>query len=482
MALKPQSLTAVLLSMILLLAAAAIAQEGVKPANTAFSQETIADMGRLRDAALASGYAYEQVRYLTDNIGPRLTGSPQAAAAVEHVADEMRKLGLEVTLEPVIVPHWVRGEETAELVSYQGHVPGATQKIVLTALGHSTATPPQGLTADVIVVKSWDEFKALAPEQVKGKIVLFNEKFDKRMAAGGYGLAAYGDAVMYRALSPEVVAAKGGVAALIRSVGGADYRLPHTGVSAWRKPQTEVPAAALAAEDADLVADLAAQGPVRMHLTLTPKFLPEVKSYNVIGDLKGSEHPEQVVIASGHLDSWDLGTGAIDDAAGVGVAIEAAQLIHSLGLRPKRTIRVIAWMDEETSGAGNRQYAKDHEADMANQFAAIESDLGSDHPVGFYVTGKPELQSFVQPIADLLDASGASVVEAVDWTGSDITPLAKAGVPCFQPIQDSRFYFNYHHTAADTLDKVNPQTLRENAAIMVVLAYGLANSNQSLPR
>src|SRR6202030_3612765 len=203
--------------------------------------------------------------------------------------------------------------ETASLVEYAGMVPNTAQKIVLTALGSSTATPADGLTADVIVVDTFDELQAMGRDKVAGKIILFNEIFDKQKAAAGQAFAAYGEAVRYRGAGPKAAADLGAAAALVRSVGSADYRLPHTGFSA----PAGIPARAVTAEDADLIADLSLQGKVRMHLTLTPQKLPDVTSYNVIADLKGSEHPEQVVVVSGHLDSWDLGTGAIADGAGV---------------------------------------------------------------------------------------------------------------------------------------------------------------------
>jgi carboxypeptidase Q len=219
-----------------------------------------------------------------------------------------------------------------------------------------------------------------------------------------------------------------------------------------------------------------------MHLVLTPKELPEAVSYNVIGDLKGSEDPEQVVIVSGHLDSWDLGTGAIDDGAGVAVAMQTANLVRQLGLHPRRTIRVIAWMNEENGLRGGETYAAEHAGEMANQFAAMETDGGAGHPLGIYMAGKPELKAMLEPIAKVLASSGAGLLEFRDEVGADIDPLAKLGVPNFSPIQDSRFYFNYHHTAADTLDKIDPHELAENAAINAVLAYGLANLEQPLPR
>jgi Zn-dependent M28 family amino/carboxypeptidase len=272
------------------------------------------------------------------------------------------------------------------------------------------------------------------------------------------------------------------VAALIRSVGGAEYRLPHTGQTRYAADAPKIPAAAVTAEDADLIAHLTREGAVRMRLTLTPQKLPDAPSYNVIADIKGSEHPEQIVIVSGHLDSWDLGTGAIDDAAGVAVAMQTAQLIKQLGLHPRRTIRVIAWMNEENGLVGGRAYAQDYAAQIINHFAAIESDLGAGHPLGINVSAKPEALPLLVPISTVLQSSGAGLVHVVDETGSDISPLTDAGVPSFAPWQDSRTYFKYHHTAADTLDKVVPRELAENAAVVAVLAYALANMPQSVPR
>ena len=219
-----------------------------------------------------------------------------------------------------------------------------------------------------------------------------------------------------------------------------------------------------------------------MHLVLTPQQLPDAVSYNVIADLKGSEHPEQVIIVSGHLDSWDLGTGAIDDGAGVAAAMQVPNLVRELGLRPRRTIRVVAWMNEENGSRGGNTYAREHTGEMANHFAAIETDLGAGHPLGINFVGKPELKPFLVPVAKVLENSGAGLLALQDEAGSDIDPLAKLGVPNFSPIQDNRFYFNYHHTAADTLDKIVPRELAENAAINAVLAYALANLEQPLPR
>ncbi len=463
-------------------AAASSSTASPSPTPAVFSPQTLAELKQLQLAALNSDYAYRQVAHLADNIGPRLSGSAQAAKSVEYVASELKTIGCEVQLEKVIVPHWVRGEETAALVQFPGQAQSTTQKIVLCALGASVATPPQGIEADVVAVRNFDELKSLPREKVAGKIVLFSYPFDKQMAAEGRGNEAYGEAVVYRSKGPAAAARQGAVACLIRSVGGADYRLPHTGLTDYEGDAPKIPAGAVTAEDADLIADLVRQGPVKIKLVLTPQTLPDVESANVIGDIKGSEHPEQVIIVSGHLDSWDLGTGAIDDAAGVAVSMEVANLIQKLRLKPKRTIRVVAWMNEENGSAGSKQYAKDHGKEISNHFAAMEIDEGADHPLGINIKATPDVKKMLAPVAAILQESGAGMLNLVEHCGADIEPLEKADVPAFSPIQDSRFYFNYHHTAADTLDKIVPKELAENSAVVAVLAYALANMEQPLPR
>src|SRR5438094_4616571 len=447
-----------------------------------FSPQTLAELKRLQQGALNSEYAYKQVAHLANNIGPRLSGSTQAAKSVAYVASELKAIGCEVQLEKVMVPHWVRGEETAALVQFPGQADNTMQKIVLCALGASVATPANGITADVIAVRNFDELKALPRDKVAGKIVLFNYPFDKQMAAEGRGGDAYGEAVPYRGDGPSAAARQGAVACLIRSVGGADYRLPHTGQTDYAADAPKIPAAAVTAEDADLIADLVQQGPVKMKLVLTPQTLPNVESANVIADIKGTEHPEQMMIVSGHLDSWDMGRGALDDATGVAASMETANLIQKLHLRPKRTIRVIAWMNEENGLAGSKQYAKDHEKEWMNHFAAMETDGGADHPLGINIKAKPEVKKTFAPVAAILQGSSAGMLDLVEHCGADIGPMEKAGVPAFSAIQDSRFYFNYHHTAADTLDKIVPKELAENSAVVAVAAYALANMEQPLPR
>src|SRR5215470_17517965 len=445
----------------------------------ALSPELKQQLIALRDAALADDYAYRQVAHITENIGPRPSGSAQSVKAAHYVADEMRSLGLEVRLEEVKVPHWVRGTETAELVEYAGQVPSTAQHMVVTSLGGSSSTPADGLTAEVVVVRNFNELASLGRDKVASKIVLFNFPFDTRKAEAGYALDAYGEAVIYRSSGAKAAAELGAVASLIRSVGGADYRLPHTGYSV----PAGIPAGAVAAEDATLIADLAAQGKVRMHLTLVSQNLPETAGYNVVADVRGSEHPEQVVVVSGHLDSWDLGTGAIDDAAGVAIAMEAAQLVQQFHYKPRRTLRVIAWMDEESGGRGRAAYTAAHGAEFGNHVAAIESDFGAAHPLGFTVRINQQAVDFLRPVQEILQSVGASTIKIIQTSpGSDISAMALAGVPALGIMQDGRTYFNYHHSAADTLDKVEPQALRENGAAMVVMGYALACTEQPLPR
>ncbi len=273
---------------------------------------------------MSSAWAWQRLSDLTDKIGPRLAGSPQLAAAIDQLADAMRSLPAHVTLQPVKVPHWVRGEEQAELVDYPGRPVGVTQRLHLTALGASSATEAKGLTGRVIVVHDFAELNNRADE-VRGNIVLFDARFDQRLADNGYAGDAYRQDGVYRFTGPSAAAALGAAAALVRSVGGAEFRLPHTGATMWKDKQAAIPAAALSAEDADLVARLAAAGPVTLKLLLTPKMLPDADSSNVIADWPGRERPGEYVIVSGHLDSWDLATGATDDGVGV---IAAAAVIE----------------------------------------------------------------------------------------------------------------------------------------------------------
>ena len=428
--------------------------------------------------ARQSSYAYEQTRFLSNNIGPRLSGSSQAATAVAYVAQQMHNLGLDVRLEPVTVRHWVRGREEAELVRYFGEAEGAHQKIVVTALGNTVATPDQGITASVLVVDNFEQLEQLSAEQVKGKVVLFNYPFDEVKAAQTDRWEdVYESAVPYRNNGPTQAAKKGAVAVLVRSVGSGHFRLAHTGVTKYEEGTPQIPAGAVPAEDAELISNLAKQGPVEIHLVLTPRDLPAEQSYNVVADLKGTESPEQVVIVSGHLDSWDLGTGALDDAAGVGIAMDVVRIIKMVSPHPKRTIRFVGWMNEENGTAGGRAYAEAHAAESHDHVAAIEIDCGDGRALALNVAGTDER---IAPISDVLHAIADPIggfVKVSESPGADLTSLNQKGVPAIAPLQDARRYFDYHHTAADTFDKVRVDEVRRVVEVITPLVFALAQQD-----
>jgi hypothetical protein len=450
-------------------------------ANAAQPGNDPAALAQVRDTAMHSDYAYERLEDLTDLVGPRLSGSAGAAAAVQQVAAELRKLGAKVTLQPIKVPHWVRGAESGELVGYTGRPDGITQKLVLTALGGSGATPAAGLTAEVIVVRSFDELRARASE-VKGKIVLFDVPFDQNMADRGLAGQAYGQAGQFRFAGPAKAAELGARAALVRAVGGAAYRIVHTGATLM-SDKNRIPAAAITIEDSMLIARLSKRGPVTMHLTLTPQILPDADSYNVIADWPGTDKADEVVLVSGHLDSWDLATGANDDATGVTSAMGVIDTLRKLDFHPRRTIRVVAWMNEENGGRGGEAYNASVKATAAKQFAAYEDDNGSGRPFGVHGGVSLQAAKLFRPLQDALAPMGAGAFRRDDVVGSgDLSELEESGVPSFEPWIDSSDYFNFHHTTADTFDKVNPDNLRRHVAVMATTAWFLANMDEPIGR
>ncbi len=471
-----------LLAALLATAVSSIALAHDTPAVVPGTSALATTLVRIRDAALASDYAWQQTAILTDEIGPRLSGSKGAAAAVQRVAAELRALGLDVKLEAVKVPHWVRGAETATLTNWKNRADGLSHKLAVTALGGSVATPRQGLSAEVLPVRDFAELAALGRDKVKGKIVLFSAVFDERMNAAGRAGDAYGAAVAYRANGASKAAALGAVAALNRSAGPVGNYQPHTGSLRYADNAPKIPAAAIAAEDALLIERLSAKGPVTMQLTLTPQTLPDADSFNVVADLKGRELPDEIVLVSGHLDSWDLGPSAQDDATGVAAAMQVAATFKQLGITPRRTLRVVAWMNEENGVMGGKTYAKTHADEIARHVAVMEMDSGSGHPTGIAANVPPVALPLLKPISEVLAGIGAGIVDfRLTAVGVDIGPLSEAGVPGFAPLTDGRDYFTIHHTAADTLDKVNPRFLAENAAVLSVLAYALAEC-EPLPR
>lgn len=428
---------------------------------------------RIVAAGLRSDGAYRKLAWLTDRIGPRLSGSENLEKAVRWCADEMRRDGLDnVRAEKVMVPHWVRGDASGRIVSPAPH------PMAILTLGMSDGTPPQGIAAEVVEASSLDDVKALG-EKAKGKIVLFN----KRIFANGGDDRGYGSAVDLRYSGAAAAARVGAVGMLIRSLATADLRIPHTGAMAYEDGVPHIPAAAISPEDADLIHRfLAAGDAVTVAFSLSCKSLPDAESANVVGDITGSELPGEIVVIGGHLDSWDVGTGAQDDGAGCAISLEAIRLIRSLGLKPKRTIRAVMFTNEENGLRGGKAYAADHAAELGRHVAAIESDSGGARPLGFGVSAGPGAAEIVRALAKPLASFAADDVTA-GGGGADITPMAeRAGVPQLSLRQDSTHYFDVHHTMADTLDKVDSHDLAMNATAMAAMAWQLANLDPPLPR
>jgi hypothetical protein len=416
--------------------------------------------------------AYEKLAFLSDRIGPRLSGSAGLERAVAWTAEEMRRDGMDkVWTEKVLVPHWVRGVETGRILSPVEH------PMALTALGGSEPTPPGGIGAEVVEVTSFDDLKA-AGGRVAGRIVFFNHA----MRRNGAGREGYGFASRMRTRGAIEAAKLGAVATIIRSLGTAAYRLPHTGAMSYDPNVPRIPAAAIAVEDADLIHRLLAAGDtVRVEIVLGCRTLEDVESANVLADLRGSDKPDEIVLIGGHLDSWDLGTGAIDDGAGVAIVMQSMKVLRAFEPRPRRTIRAVLFTNEENGLRGGKAYAKEHQAEIALHTAAIESDGGGATPEGFGVSAGPAGTDVVHQIAASLYAIGSGSVRT-GGGGADISPLGNAGVPLLGLRQEGTYYFDWHHTAADTLDKVSPRDLALNVAALSVMAYGLADLEEPLPR
>jgi hypothetical protein len=428
-------------------------------------------VGRIVDAATRRGRSFEILQHLTDRIGHRLSGSPGAEEAVRWTAERLRADGLDVRLEPVMVPHWVRGEETAEIVA------PARQRLTATALGGSVPTPPDGITAEVVVAPSLAAFRSMDPAAIRGRIVLLN-----RAMTAGSRTDGYGQVVEQRSKGASEAARKGAVASIIRSVGTLDARLVHTGSVTYEKDVPRIPAAAVSAEDADLLARLAAAGtPPTVRLRLGCRTLPDAPSHNVVADLRGRERPDEIVLIGAHLDSWDLGTGAHDDGAGVAIVMEALRVLKTLGLTPRRTVRGVLFMNEENGLRGAKQYAIDHAGELSRHVAALESDSGGFRPEGFNTNVDAAGQEALRALAALLAPVGATRI-VPGGGGADIGALRPARVPLLGLDVEGERYFHWHHTPADTLDKVDSGDLARGAAAMAAMAYLLAETPATLPR
>jgi carboxypeptidase Q len=426
----------------------------------------------LREKALAGSRAVEWVRQLTDEVGPRLSGSPGDVASVSWALTTLKEQGFDnVHGEKVMVRAWRRGVETGEVIS------PVKQALVLTALGGSVATPAGGLEAEIVEEPSIEAMQEKGASAVKGKIVFFNKKLER-----GSGMTGYGKTVDVRTKGASAAAKLGAAGVLIRSIGTHRNRIPHTGAVDYTAEVPKIPAAALAFPDAELLERLVRQGkPVRVRFTLTCSEGPEAESANVVGEIRGSSKPEEIVLLGAHRDSWDLGTGAIDDAAGCGIVTEAARLIGALPKHPPRTIRVCLYASEENGIAGGKAYFRAHEAELPKFTAALESDSGTDRPVALDWTAGASAEPFVREVAALVRPIGVELGVA-GGGGADVGTLKVAGVPMFGFRQDVTRYFDYHHSANDTFDKIDPNGLDKNVAAVAVFAYCAASMPQLLER
>jgi carboxypeptidase Q len=418
---------------------------------------------RLIGAAMADRFAWQRLAELTDAAGHRLSGSPGLERAILWAVDEMKRDGLEqVRTEKVMVPRWVRGRERAEIVEPARHA------IAMLGLGDSVGTPPDGITADVLVVRGFSELEEKAAH-ARNRIVVLNVAF-----------TTYDESVSVRVSAAARAARHGAVAVLVRSIGPAGQRQAHTGMLQYSPDAPSIPAAAIATEDADRLQRMADRGQrIVVHLEMEAHFEGEAESANVIGEIRGREKPDEIVVVGGHLDSWDVGDGASDDGGGCVVTWEALRLMKKLGLRPRRTVRLALFTNEENGGRGGLAYRDDHMAELPKHVAMLESDIGVFKPTGFGFSGSQRARATVAAIATLLDGLGAGRITAVGG-GADIGPSVDAGrIPALS-LESEGPYFAVHHTQADTVDKIDPLELARGAAAVAVMAYVLAEMPQRL--
>ena len=449
--------------------------------------KSVAD--RLIDAALADNDGYAKLAYLCDRIGARLSGMPSLDRAIKWSEATMKSDGLSnVRVIPVKVPKWVRGAESAQMLEPEN------KPLHMLGLGMSVGTPRGGITADVVVVDDFEQLNKLGAAGVRGKIVLYNERW-----------VNYGATGQYRRAGPSIAASFGAVAVLVRSVTPLAMQIPHTGTLDYDEAQPKIPSAALSVEDALMLGRFAAQRiPIKVHLEMAAHMEPDADSGDVMGEIPGREHPEEVVVLGGHVDSWDVGRGAQDDGSGIIASLQAVALMKKLGLQPRRTIRVVFWVNEENGGRGGEAYRAWVGDAVKNHVAAIEMDGGAEAPVGFgYGAGgfggggrgrggrgrggaaaaanpaEENSMAMLKQIGSLLNRINAGEISG-GGGGSDIGPLTRDGVPALGERSMGTHYFDWHHTETDTLDKVNLDDFRKSVAAMAVMSYILADMPEKL--
>tara|TARA_R100000951_G_C2647058_1_gene182893 strand:- start:592 stop:1965 length:1374 start_codon:yes stop_codon:yes gene_type:complete len=419
-------------------------------------------------SALSNNIGFERLAHLTDYYGPRLSGSEVLENGIDWVVQEMKKDGFDkVWTQPVTVPHWVRGNESATLTA------PITKNLPMASLGGSVGTPKDGITAEVLLVKSFEDLESKSAE-AKGKIVLFNVPF-----------TTYGQTVQYRVNGASAASKHGAVASVLASVASYSMQTPHTGTMSYEEGVKKIPHAALTVEDANLIERFIKRGEtVTLTLKMEAKNLPDAQSRNVIAEITGSEFPEEIIVMGGHIDAWDNGHGAMDDGGGCVAAWEALRLIKETGVRPKRTIRVVLWTNEENGLRGANEYLRwvqEDEKSLDNHILAMESDAGVFDPIGFGFSGSDDAYKILSEIGELLKPTDSGEVRK-GGGGADIGPLMRNGVPGMGLNVDGSKYFWFHHTAVDTIDKLNIDDFNECVATMAVFAYAVADLDVRLPR
>lgn len=423
---------------------------------------------KLIKSSLSNSIGFERLTHLTDYYGPRLSGSKVLEDGIDWIVEEMKKDDFDkVWAQPVMVPHWVRGKESATL---NGPI---TKDLPMASLGGSIGTPKNGIKAEVMVVKSFEELEKRKTE-AKGKIVLFNVDF-----------TSYGETVQYRVNGAIAAAKNGAVASVLASVASYSMQTPHTGTMSYEEGVKKIPHAALTVEDANLIERFIKRGEeVSITLKMEAKTLPDAQSHNVIAEITGSEFPEEIIVLGGHIDAWDNGHGAMDDGGGCVAAWEALRLIKETGVRPKRTIRVVLWTNEENGLRGADEYlrwVKEDEKSLDNHVLAMESDSGVFDPIGFGFSGSDDAYRMLSSIGELLKPAESGEVRK-GGGGADIGPLMQNGVPGMGLNVDGTKYFWFHHSAVDTIDKINIEDFNECIATLAVFAYAVADLDVRLPR
>lgn len=413
----------------------------------------------------AQNRSYERLALLVDTVGPRLSGSKGLEKAIQIMCQNLKEDGLEnVHLEPVRVPHWERGEESAVMLEPR------RQNMAILGLGSSIGTPPEGITAEVLVVTSFRELQRRAAE-ARGKIVVYNQPYTN-----------YSDTVKYRTQGAVEAARVGALASLIRSVASFSIYSPHTGIQEYQNGVPQIPTACITVEDAEMMSRMASRGSrIVIQLKMGAKNYPDADSFNTVAEIIGSKYPEQVVLVSGHLDSWDVGQGAMDDGGGAFISWEALSLIQDLGLRPKRTLRLVLWTAEEQGGVGALHYYQLHKANISNYSLVMESDAGTFFPSGLQFTGSEKARAIMKEVMSLLQPINVTQVLSAG-EGTDINFWIRAGVPGASLLDDLYKYFSFHHSHGDTMTAMDPKQMNVAAAVWAVVSYVVADMEEMLPR